>query len=80
MVFHCYWDTAFVYVFAQFFGAAIAAALVLPLYGFGQFGSLFDTRVFSWLGLSVPRHLAEVNPLASAAQCMASASPMFFSS
>ncbi|CAL8468984.1 g8525 [Coccomyxa elongata] len=63
MVFHCYWDTAFVYVFAEFFGAAIAAALVLPLYGFGQFGSLFDTRVFSWLGLSVPRHLAEFGSL-----------------
>lgn len=60
MVFHCYWDTAFVYVFAEFFGAAIAAALVLPLYGFGQFGSLFDARIFRWLGLSVPRHLAEV--------------------
>ncbi|KAK9915252.1 hypothetical protein WJX75_006761 [Coccomyxa subellipsoidea] len=60
MVFHCYWDTAFFYVFAEFFGAAIAAALVLPLYGFGQFGSLFDARIFRWLGLSVPRHLAEV--------------------
>lgn len=60
MVFHCYWDTTFVYVFAEFFGAAIAAALVLPLYGFGQFGSLFDARIFRWFRLSVPRHLAEV--------------------
>ena len=48
------------YVFAEFFGAVIAAALVLPLYGFGQFGSLFDTRVFKTFGLSVPKHLAQV--------------------
>lgn len=47
------------YVFAEFFGAAIAAALVLPLYGFGQFGSLFDTRIFRWLGLSVPHHFTQ---------------------
>ncbi|CAL5221141.1 g3278 [Coccomyxa viridis] len=59
MVFHCYWDTAFVYVFAEFFGAVTAAALVLPLYGFGQFGSLFDTRIFKAIGLSVPKHLAQ---------------------
>ena len=55
-----YWNTAFVYVFAEFFGAVIAAALVLPLYGFGQFGSLFDTRVFKTFGLAVPKHLAQV--------------------
>ena len=54
-----YWDTAFVYVFAELFGAVIAAALVLPLYGFGQFGSLFDTRIFRVFGLSVPKHLAQ---------------------
>ncbi|CAK0782069.1 hypothetical protein CVIRNUC_005545 [Coccomyxa viridis] len=59
MVFHCYWNTAFVYVFAEFFGAVIAAALVLPLYGFGQFGSLFDTRIFKTFGLAVPKHLAQ---------------------
>jgi hypothetical protein len=40
MVFHCYWNTAFVYVFAELFGATIAAALALPLYGSGQFGLL----------------------------------------
>lgn len=51
MVFHCYWDTVFVYIFAELIGAAIAAALIIPLYGFGQFGSLFDTRLFSALGL-----------------------------
>ena len=58
-----YWNTAFVYVFAEFFGAVIAAALVLPLYGFGQFGSLFDTRVFKTFGLAVPKHLAQVTRL-----------------
>lgn len=62
MVFHCYWNTAFVYVFAQLFGAFIAAVLVIPLYGFGQFGSLFDTRIFSALGLAMPHHLAQVRP------------------
>lgn len=55
-MFHCFWDTAMVYVFAQLFGSMIAAAMVLPLYGFGQFGSLFDTRIFGFLGLSVPPH------------------------
>ena len=55
-----YWDTAFVYVFAELFGAVIAAALVLPLYGFGQFGSLFDARIFKAFGLSIPKHLAQV--------------------
>ena len=50
------------YVFAEFFGAVTAAALVLPLYGFGQFGSLFDTRIFKAIGLSVPKHLAQVHP------------------
>ena len=58
-----YWNTAFLYVFAEFFGAVIAAALVLPLYGFGQFGSLFDTRVFKAFGLAVPKHLAQVTRL-----------------
>lgn len=58
-----YWNTAFVYVFAELFGAVVAAALVLPLYGFGQFGSLFDTRVFKTFGLAVPRHLAQVTRL-----------------
>ncbi|KAK9831439.1 hypothetical protein WJX81_004683 [Elliptochloris bilobata] len=57
MVFHCFWDTAMVYVFAQLLGSAVAAALILPLYGFGQFGSLFDMRIFGFLGLSVPSHL-----------------------
>ena len=46
-----------VYVLAQLLGSLVCAALVLPLYGFGQFGSLFDTRIFSFLGLSVPPHL-----------------------
>ena len=61
MLLYSYWDTAFVYVFAELFGAAIAAALVLPLYGFGQFGSLFDTRIFKAFGLSIPKHLAQVH-------------------
>jgi hypothetical protein len=56
-----YWDTAFVYAFAELFGAVIAAALVLPMYGFGQFGSLFDTRIFRFFGLSVPKHLAQAS-------------------
>jgi len=58
-VFHCFWDTAMVYVMAQLLGAAIAAAMMLLLYGFGQFGSLFDTRVFGFLGLAVPAHLRQ---------------------
>lgn len=60
MVFHCYLDTAFGHVFAAFFGVAIAAASVLPLYGFGQFGSLLNARIFRWLGLYVLRHSADV--------------------
>ena len=56
-VFHCFWGTAMVYVFAQLLGSVASAALILPLYGFGQFGSLFDTRILSFLGLSVPPHL-----------------------
>ena len=56
-VFHCFWGTAMVYVFAQLLGSVASAALVLPLYGFGQFGSLFDMRIFGFLGLSVPPHL-----------------------
>ncbi|KAK9915066.1 hypothetical protein WJX75_004312 [Coccomyxa subellipsoidea] len=59
MVFHCYLDTAFGHVFAAFFGVAIAAASVLPLYGFGQFGSLLNARIFRWLGLYVLRHSAD---------------------
>ena len=35
MVFHCYWDTVPVYVSAQLLGAALAALLTMPLYGFG---------------------------------------------
>eukprot|EP00884_Botryococcus_braunii_P020381 jgi/Botrbrau1/7026/Bobra.0165s0051.1 len=62
MVFHCYWNTAFVYVFAELFGAFVAAVLIIPLYGFGQFGSLFDTRIFGALGLTVPHHLAQEHP------------------
>ena len=54
IVFHCYWDTAFVYVFGELFGGLLAAVLVLPLYGFGQFGSLLDTRVCTALGIKIP--------------------------
>ena len=64
-VFHCYWDTAFIYVFGQLFGGLIAAAMVLPLYGFGQFGSLFDTRMFKWLGVKTPHHFAGGERLAT---------------
>ena len=56
LVFSCYWNTAFVYVFAELLGGLCAAITILPLYGFGNFGSLFDTRIFGWLGLSVPEH------------------------
>ena len=54
IVFHCYWNTAFIYVFGELFGGLIAAIIVLPLYGFGQFGSLLDTRVCSALGIKIP--------------------------
>ena len=57
MVFHCYWSTAFVYVFAEFFGAVIAAALALPLYGFGPYGAV---RVTRWLGLPAPHQFSQV--------------------
>ena len=57
-VFNCYWDTAFIYVFGELFGALLAAACVLPLYGVGQFGSLFDTRLFEALGMRTPKHFA----------------------
>ena len=40
----------------QLLGGLCAAIVVLPLYGFGQFGSMFDTRIFGWLGLSTPEH------------------------
>lgn len=54
IVFHCYWNTAFIYVFGELFGGLIAAMVVLPLYGFGQFGSLLDTRVCNALGIKIP--------------------------
>lgn len=54
IVFHCYWNSAFVYVFGELFGGLLAAVIVLPLYGFGQFGSLLDTRVCSSLGIKIP--------------------------
>ena len=57
MVFHCYWSTAFVYVFAEYFGALIAAALVVPLYGVGQLGT---EQPYAWLGISMPRHAMQV--------------------
>ena len=54
IVFHCYWDTAFIYVFGELFGGLLAAIIVLPLYGFGQFGSLLDTRLCNALGIKIP--------------------------
>ena len=54
MVFGCYWDSAFFYVFGELFGGLLAAVIVLPLYGFGQFGSLLDTRLCSALGIKIP--------------------------
>lgn len=60
LVFDCFWDTAFIYISGQFLGGAMAAVLVLPLYGFGQFGSLFDTRILSWIGLQIPHHFQQV--------------------
>ena len=62
LVFDCFWDTAFLYIFGQLLGGFVAAVLVLPLYGFGQFGSLFDTRILSWLGLHVPHRFQKVFP------------------
>lgn len=44
----------------QLLGGLLAAALVLPLYGFGQFGSLFDTQVLSWIGIQVPHRFQQV--------------------
>lgn len=60
LVFDCFWNTAFVYIVAQLLGGFAAAGLVLPLYGFGQFGSLFDTRIFGWLGIRVPHRFSQV--------------------
>ena len=57
LVFHCYWSTAFVYVFAEFFGAAFAAALVVPLYGVDQLG---PEQAYAWLGIQMPRHTMQV--------------------
>ena len=54
IVFHCYWNTPFVYVFGELFGGVRAAVLVLPRYGFGQFGSRLDTRVCTALGIKIP--------------------------
>ncbi|KAK9809551.1 hypothetical protein WJX73_000988 [Symbiochloris irregularis] len=61
IVFNCYWDTAFVYIFAELFGGFLAAVAFLPLYGFGQFGSLFNTSIFSWLGMSTPKSFHPVS-------------------
>ena len=47
----------------QLLGGVLAAALVLPLYGFGQFGSLFDTRILSWIGVQVPHRFQQVGSL-----------------
>ena len=35
VVFNCYWDSAFVYIMAQFLGGIVAALLSLPLWGPG---------------------------------------------
>lgn len=35
LVFNCYWNTAFIYMAAQFCGGAIAALLAMPLWGPG---------------------------------------------
>lgn len=35
LVFHCYWSTVPVYIFAQLLGALVAALATMPLYGFG---------------------------------------------
>lgn len=67
LVFNCFWDTVFVYIFGQLLGGFFAAVLVLPLYGFGQFGSLFDTRIFNWTGLNVPHRFQQV-PLSERSQ------------
>ena len=51
----------------QLLGGLLAAALVLPLYGFGQFGSVFDTSVLSWVGIQVPHRFQQVKESFSAA-------------
>lgn len=61
LVFDCFWNTAFIYVFGQLLGGLLAALLVPPLYGFGQFGSVFDTRIFGWLGLSSPQRFQQAS-------------------
>lgn len=61
LVFDCFWDTAFVYMTGQLLGGLLAAAIVLPLYGFGQFGSLFDTRILSWISIQVPHRFQQVS-------------------
>ena len=61
LVFDCFWNTAFIYVFGQLLGGLLAAVLVLPLYGFGQFGSVFDTRISGWLGLSAPQRFQQAS-------------------
>ncbi|KAL4439446.1 hypothetical protein ABPG77_008775 [Micractinium sp. CCAP 211/92] len=35
LIYNCYWNTAFVYIFAEYLGGAIAAVLALVLYGPG---------------------------------------------
>lgn len=47
MVYHCFWNTAFVYVFAEFFGAAVAALLMASVHGAGEFA---PERLQRWLG------------------------------
>jgi hypothetical protein len=47
MVYHCFWNTTFVYVFAEFFGAAVAALLMAPVHGIGEFA---PERLQRWIG------------------------------
>ena len=71
IVFHCYWNTTFIYVFGELFGGLLAAIIVLPLYGFGQFGGLLDTRLCNTLGIKIPEKHQHRSALLSALQCRA---------
>ena len=59
LVFNCYWNTAFVYMAAQFLGALVAALVNIPLYGPGpEFGGTLGQGALE-TELSGGRHYKE---------------------
>ncbi len=67
-VFTCYWSTVPVYVVAQLLGAAGAAALTMPLYGFGPWvagtpAAAAEVRVSAQT--LVPRSSTQARPFAT---------------